>query len=234
MLALNYAAGPTAEAVFRDHVAFDEAYCRRLGPQAPWRPSSADPEKILNIGYLSGDFREHAVAYFLDPIVSRIDHRSFRAFAYNTAGLSDRSTEQLKARFDAWRDVAEIDDNALAALIRDDGIDILVDLSGHTARNRFLAIARKPAPIQVTWLGYPNTSGLSTMDYRLTDSFAEPEGMTEHLNTERLFRLPEVFCCYTPCAVSPARAVSERLRVRRSPALETGTSLSAPSTILRS
>lgn len=112
-------------------------------------------------------------------------------------------TERLKRLADVWTDCGALDDDALATQIRHDGIDILVDLAGHTARNRLLTFARKPAPIQVTWLGYPASTGMTAIDYRLTDQHADPVGMTEHLNSETLWRLPGLFWCYRPDQASP-------------------------------
>src|SRR5450759_914103 len=113
-------------------------------------------------------------------------------------------------------------DDQLAARIRADGIDILVDLAGHTAGNRLLVFARKPAPVQVTWLGYPSTTGLSAIDYRITDGYAEPPGLTEQYNVETLWRLDGMFCVYRPCAAKPERRYSAELAVRPTPAMENG------------
>jgi protein O-GlcNAc transferase len=110
----------------------------------------------------------------------------------------------LKKEFDHWRDIRRLDDDAAADLIEADQIDILVDLAGHTGGNRLLVFARKPAPVQVTWLGYPGTTGMKAMDYRISDNFAEPVGMTENLNVETLWRLPQIFCCYQGHESNPA------------------------------
>ena len=101
-------------------------------------------------------------------------------------------------------------DEDVARLVRDDGIDILVDLSGHTGSNRLLVFARKPAPVQVTYLGYPNTTGLQTIDWRISDVRADPPGMTEKLHTERFARMPNSFLCYSPPARGPAAAARRR------------------------
>jgi predicted O-linked N-acetylglucosamine transferase (SPINDLY family) len=116
----------------------------------------------------------------------------------------DEVTERLKQEFDHWRDIRHMNDDAAADLIEVDGIDILVDLAGHTGGNRLLVFARKPAPVQVTWLGHPATTGMNAIDYRITDTYAEPPGMTEHLNVETLWRLPGQFCCYQAHKNSPA------------------------------
>ena len=112
-------------------------------------------------------------------------------------------TGRLRGLSDQWRDIAGKTDDRVAALIREDRIDILVDLAGHTAGNRLLVFARKPAPVQVTWLGYPNTTGLEAMDYRLTEAVSDPPGQTERWHSEELIRLPGTFSCYGPPAESP-------------------------------
>lgn len=222
LLALNYAWGHGAESVYQEHVNFDKAFCRKFSGCSRDHVNEKLSGKRLKIGYVSGDFMVHSVAYFAETVLSRRNRRDFEIYAYSNATRADEVTDRLKTYCDFWREIAGLHDEGVAELVRQDGIDILVDLTGHTDKNRLLVFARRPAPVQVTWLGYPNTTGLSTMDYRLTDRFAEPEGMTEHLNTEKLYRLPEVFCCYTPCASQPERAGSDELKVRPSPALENG------------
>jgi protein O-GlcNAc transferase len=115
----------------------------------------------------------------------------------------DAITARLKTGFDHWRNISVLSDNAAADLVEADGIDILVDMSGHMAANRLLIFARKPAPIQATWLGFTTTTGVAAIDYRITDPHVDPPGMTEHLNTETLWRLPAMFCCYQPRAGIP-------------------------------
>jgi protein O-GlcNAc transferase len=167
-------------------------------------PCDADPERKLRIGYVSPDLRDHAVNYFLGPLIKLHDRKQFEVFAYSCNKTDDAVTSRLKRDFDHWRDIKTLNDDQAADLIEADQIDILVDLAGHTGDNRLLVFARKPAPIQVTWLGYPATTGMKAMDYRITDIHAEPVGMTEHLNTEMLWRLPEMFCCYQAHVNSPA------------------------------
>jgi protein O-GlcNAc transferase len=124
----------------------------------------------------------------------------FEFFAYANMNTEDAATTRLRDGFDHWRNIVSMGDDAVADLIEADGIDILVDLSGHMAANRLLVFARKPAPIQATWLGFTTTTGVSAIDYRITDAYVDPPGMTEHLNTETLWRLPATFCCYQPRA----------------------------------
>lgn len=158
--------------------------------------NDADPERRLRIGYVSGDFRNHAVNYFFEPLLMHHDHRQFEIFAYSSSLMEDAVTERLKTGFDMWRDVSLVGDDETADLIERDAIDILIDLSGHMAANRMLVFARKPAPVQATWLGFTTTTGVKAIDYRISDTYCDPIGMTEQYNVEKLWRLPGAFCCY--------------------------------------
>ena len=222
LLCAQYSDACTSTELFARHRDFSEQFEAPLVPH--WRAHGNSPEarRRIRIGYVSPDFNWHAVAYFIEPLLARRNRSEFEVFCYYNNLLTDSVTERISALADRFVPCAGMTDESLAERIRSDGIDILVDLAGHTAGNRLLTFARKPAPVQATWLGYPNTTGLRAMDYRLTDRFAEPEGMTEHINSERLYRLPDVFCCYTPCANAPERAAGEELRVRPTPALENG------------
>ena len=162
------------------------------------------PERRLRIGYVSGDLRYHSVAFFIAPVIEQHDRENFEITCYANVARPDANTERLEALCDRWRDVASLGDAEVAAWIRRDEIDILVDLSGHTVGNRLPVFARKPAPVQVTYLGYPNTTGLDGMDYRLTDSQADPVGMTESLHSESLVRLEHGFLCFQPLEACPA------------------------------
>lgn len=164
---------------------------------------NSDAGRKLRIGYVSGDFRTHPVSNFLEPLISSHDRNAFELFAYSNVKEPDAVTARMEKGFDTWRNIKGMQDAALAELIFKDKIDILVDMAGHTAQNNLPVFARRPAPVQVSWLGYPATTGVSTMDYRITDVHAEPAGMTERFNVERLYRLPEVFCCYQPRERSP-------------------------------
>jgi predicted O-linked N-acetylglucosamine transferase (SPINDLY family) len=134
----------------------------------------------------------------MTPIIELHDRAQFHVVCYSSTASPDATTAQLKALADQWRDVAGLSDERVAQMIRDDRVDILIDLAGHTGDNRILTFARKPAPIQVSYLGYPNTTGLTAIDYRLTDAFADPPGMTEALSVEKLFRLTPTAWCYRP------------------------------------
>ena len=151
---------------------------------------------------MSADFREHAVAHFLLPILEHHDKATFEVYCYSSWPWADTTTERIRSCADHWVPCKDLSDDQLAERIRADGIDILVDLSGHTAENRLLTFARKPAPVQITYLGYPGTSGLSAMDYRITDALADPAG-SDAFYTEKLIRLPDSLCCYRPAHHMP-------------------------------
>jgi tetratricopeptide (TPR) repeat protein len=181
----------------------------RVHAQRYWRDdwghtNDPDPRRPLRIGFVSPDFRRHAVAYFVEPLWQELDRSQFTLYAYYNQTTRDAVTDRMEALADVWRPVVGLTDDELAAQIREDGIDILVDLAGHTAGNRLLTFARKPAPVQVTWLGYPSTTGLRAMDWLLTDATLDPPGMTEHLLVERPWRMRDVFCVYRPHDGSPA------------------------------
>jgi protein O-GlcNAc transferase len=152
----------------------------------------------LKIGYVSSDFRRHSVAYFLEPILEHHDKSAFEVFAYANMLGGDEVTQRLRGHVDHWRDVLGLDDPQLAAQVRADNIDILIDLAGHTRGNRLTAFALNPAPVQITYLGYPATTGLSAINARLSDPWADPPGMTEAFHSEQLIRLEHGFLCYRP------------------------------------
>lgn len=156
----------------------------------------------LRVGYVSADFSNHPVAYFMLPILSNHDKGSFEITCYHNAERTDDYTKHFMALAEHWVSCAHLSDEALDARIRQDGIDILVDLSGHTAGNRLPVFARKPAPLQVTYLGYATTTGLAAIDYRLTHELADPEG-SEGYYSEALYRLPGALWCYRPKAEMP-------------------------------
>jgi predicted O-linked N-acetylglucosamine transferase (SPINDLY family) len=143
------------------------------------------------------------VAHFLEPVLRQHDRAAVEVFAYAEVVVPDAVTARLRGLVDHWRPTVALDDDDLADQIRRDRIDILVDLAGHTAGNRLPVFARKPAPLQMTWLGYPDTTGLTAIDYRLTDELADPPGRTEALHTEKLLRLPAPFLCYQPKEQTP-------------------------------
>ena len=196
LLTLNYLPNQNPLAVYAAHRDFARRWEAPLSALIQPHANDRSPTRRLRIGYVSCDFRQHSVGYFFEPVLAHHDHDRFEIFCYANQLQEDEVTGRLKSYADHWRRLVGLSDEQAADRIRDDQIDILVDLNGHTGHNRLLVFARKPAPLQVTWLGYPNTTGLSAMDYRLTDGFADPPGMTEHLHSEKLLRLPACFSCY--------------------------------------
>jgi len=159
------------------------------------------PER-LRIGYVSSDFRKHSVAYFVEPLLAHHDAERYETTCYFTHKDSDATTKRLQQLSPQWRNVADLDDHQFMQAIADDGIDILVDLNGHTSGGRLTVFARRAAPVQVSFIGYPCTTGVTEMDFRLSDAIADPSG-AERLYTETLFRLPGCFLCYRPPENSP-------------------------------
>jgi protein O-GlcNAc transferase len=161
------------------------------------------PEK-LRVGFISGDFRTHSVAHFFEPILSARDRSAFSYILYSNFHVRDAVTERLQAYADDWRDIWQLTDDALIEQIRADRIDILVDLSGHTAYNRLAVFARRAAPVQISYLGYPDSTGLPTMDYRITDAVTDPEVTADAWHCERLLRLPDLQWCFRPFGTQAA------------------------------
>jgi protein O-GlcNAc transferase len=202
LLCLNYHDRWMADRVFAAHREWDERYGRQAA-----RPNTyanyREARRRLRIGYVSPDFRVHSVAYFLEPLLRAHDHAKVEVFCYAEVARPDAVTERLRGFADHWLMTVGMSDDALAQRISEDRIDILVDLAGHTAKNRLRVFARKPAPVQVTWLGYPNTTGLDTIDYRLVDEVTDPEGISDYLASEKLIRLEGGFLCYAPVPDAP-------------------------------
>ncbi len=196
LMALHYVEQP-ADLIFREHL----HWANRHYPSsalARGEIQSREAERRLRIGYVSGDFRNHSVALLISPVLRCHDRDAFVVIACSTTAEQDSVTRDIQANVDEWHSLADLADCAAADLIRRLDIDILVDLSGHTAGNRLGVFARKPAPIQVTYCGYPDTTGLHAIDYRITDSWCDPPGTTEHLHAEKLLRLESGFICYQP------------------------------------
>ena len=178
-------------------------WARRHGAARPLPAPDVDrmPGRPLRIGYLSPDFRAHTIAHLIEPILESHDRGRFHTYCYSSVQRPDSVTERLKGLADEWRDVSRMSDDEAAATIRRDRIDILVELAGHMAGNRLLVLARRPAPIQVQ-LGYAGTTGLPSVDYRITDHYSDPPE-AEAFYTERLIRLPDCAWPYKPSADSP-------------------------------
>lgn len=176
--------------LFELHLKYSEQIEHPIKPT--WLPheNTRNKERPLRVGYVSGDLWKHTVSYFFEPILKHHNKEEIETYCYNNSSIKDENTHLFMNMAAHWINCAKMSDDELAARIREDGIDILVDLSGHTARNRLPVFARKPAPVQVTWIGYAGTTGLASMDYRLTDAYMDPPGQTERYHTENLVRLP--------------------------------------------
>lgn len=205
LLALNYQSDPNPPHVFEEHLQWRERHAIGLRPHIQPPQNPRDPDRRLKIGYVSPDLRDHVVARFLVPLLERHDQSKFEITCYSSTTRPDAVTDRLRRYAVQWRDISLADDLRIADGIRADGIDILVDLAGHTGGNRLRIFACRPAPVQVSWLGYPNTTGLDTVDYRITDAHADPFGITEGFHSEQMFRLPQCAWCY-PIATAPTPA----------------------------
>ena len=214
LLTLNYGSHCEPSAIYDEHRKWASLCATPLAQEVAPHNNEPDPERRLRIGYVSSDFWSHSVAYFFEPLLVTANRQDFEVICYANGTRKDATTERLQQLADGWRHIQTMTDEQLVAQVRQDKIDILVDLSGHTSGNRLMMFARKPAPVQVSYLGYPNTTGLATMAYRFTDKWADPEGQTEHLHTEQLVRLPHGFLCYQPPSAAPD--------VSSLPALDTG------------
>jgi protein O-GlcNAc transferase len=216
LCALNYHWGFDPKAIHEELRQWNRRHAEELKkfiqPHTHSDSDRDDPERRLKIGYVSADFHEHASAFFLDPLLRSHDHQHFEIFCYAQAARPDHLTRKFQSYADQWRNIAGISDQELADQIRRDGIDILVDLKLHTLNHRLKVFARKPAPVQVTWLGYPGSTGLDTIDYRLTDHYLDPPGLDDAWYSEESIRLPDTFWCYDPLieeSGAPAPEINE-------------------------
>lgn len=198
---MTYAPETGPQDILNAYRAYDRLVAQKLRDPRPFR-NDRSPGRRLRVGYVSADFRRHAVAYFALPLLERHDPANVEIFCYYSHRQADNWTEAFKRRADHWRHCPHLTTEEMAEQIRVDGIDILVDLSGHTLGNRLKVFACKPAPVQVTWMGYVTTTGLSAMDWRVTHHDADPVG-TEGDYSERLWRLPGTMWCYRPLPDMP-------------------------------
>lgn len=173
-----------------------------IGKQPAGRSARVFAKRQINIGYLSGDYRNHPVAIFMEGVLQNHDPGAVRVHLYNNSPVRDTWTDRLRTLAPKWRDVREMSDTALANSIRDDSIDVLVDLSGHTAENRLAALAERPALVQASYLGYAFSTGMPWIDWRLVDSVTDPPG-TESYACEQLWRIPGGYYGYTPPTEAP-------------------------------
>lgn len=197
LMGLNMLPNYPAARVSAVHAAWGAVQAVAAGPERFAIDHNRDPERVLRVAYLSPDLRFHPVGRFLLPLLARHDKARVHVTCYDLAGTPDALTGQLADFTDHWRTYVGLGADEFAARIVSDRINILVDLAGHTHGQRLDVMARKPAPIQVTWLGYLNTTGLRAIDYRLSDAIADPPGSSEALSAEHLVRLPN-FLCFAP------------------------------------
>lgn len=200
LLTMNYIADWPPGVMLAEHRRWAAQFADSLPPVGQQhRPR---PDGVLHVGYVSSDFRGHPVAAYLGGVLAAHDRKAVRTTCYATLFAADAVTERLKAASDNWRDITRLSDQAAAEMIRDDRVDVLVDLGGHTSRNRLRIFARRAAPVQVAHFAYPNTTGLKAMDYRLTDGVSDPPGSEVHY-VERLVGLPDIAWCWQPPDEAP-------------------------------
>ncbi len=203
LFCLNYRRDLSAEAIFEEYRTWDERHAKPLAPARAEFASDRTPGRRLRVGYVSPDFRTHAAAFFAEGLLAAHDREQVEIFCYAEVTTADATTQRFRALADHWRNTVGMSDAALVEKIRADRIDVLVDLAGHTAGNRLLVFARRPAPVQIEYLlGHGYTSGLSAIDAFLADAALAPPG-SEHLFSERLLRLPRIPLAYTPPADMP-------------------------------
>lgn len=190
LFALRHSARLTPEELFTEHRRYGEIQEPLHDPLPLPALTAADADRRLRIGFVSGDFCAHPVTMFFEPYLDHLDRSQFHVTLYYTLRPVDKTTERLRDKADRWRQIANLSADDAARLVQTDGIDILIDLAGHTAGNGLPVFVRKPAHLQMTWLGYPGTSGLSRMDYRLTDHGSDPCATAPSLHVEKLLYIP--------------------------------------------
>lgn len=203
LFALNYLPRHDSQEIFEEHLCWAKTYADALRSNMAATPGKAPGR--LSIGYVSPDFRAHPVAYFIEAVLARHDPEQFEITCYSDFIVPDEVTTRLRSLAHRWRDIHGLTDEQACEVVRRDGIDILIDLTGHTDRNRLLLFARKPAAVQASWIGYFNTTGLAAMDYFISDQFSSPAGQ-ERLFAEELVRLPHSRFCYRPPDYAPGVA----------------------------
>ena len=191
---------PAADAAFilREAREWDAHHARKLLPESPTYYVSPELNRKLRVGYVAPTLRMHVIGLYLEPVLECHDRERFEVVCYSDTARPDEVTARLRRHSDLWHDTARLSDAELAELIRRDRIDILVDLNLHMAGSRLLTFARRPAPVQIAYLGYPTTTGLLAMDYAVTDVYLDPPGVSEQFYTEKLLRLPDTLWCYKP------------------------------------
>ena len=193
-----------------------EAPLKRQWPS--FESHQQDPWRRLKIGFISPDFRDHSVMYFVEGLLAQLDRRQFEVHAFFLYPRGDLVTDRVKRHADHFVSLAGLGAQEQAKAIRANGIDILIDLAGHTGYNALLALAYKAAPVQISWLGYPATTGLDAVDYKFTDEITDPHDADQQY-TEQLYRLPTLFCCYRPMLRNPLWRYQPQYLVQPTPAI---------------
>jgi predicted O-linked N-acetylglucosamine transferase (SPINDLY family) len=210
LLALNHCEGISREALFLEHVRFGEAVGPSRPPGFQCRP---DPERRLRVAFLSPDLRTHSCAYFLEPLLRHLPSEQFELLLYHDHFRTDDMSARLRGQASVWRNFVGQPNRLVESTIRSDGPDVLFDLAGHTGMtNRLPLFARHLAPVQITYLGYPNTTGVPAMGYRFTDAVVDPEGEADAFATEKLVRFSPTAWCYAPPREAPPVAPLPALR----------------------
>jgi predicted O-linked N-acetylglucosamine transferase (SPINDLY family) len=189
LLSVHYIDDLSPRSVFDEHRNWARRYTPGMNPPVPNDPPYSSDRK-LRIGYLSPNFNAHSVAYFFEPVLAAHDRSTLEIYCYSNGRVTDDTTARIRQLADGWRDIAGHRDAQALSILRNDKLDILIDLAGHTSDNRLPLFDHRPAPIQMTWLGYPATTGMSAMDYRITDEITDPHGLADTVHTERLLRIP--------------------------------------------
>jgi predicted O-linked N-acetylglucosamine transferase (SPINDLY family) len=198
ILAMHYHPSHTAAEIGAETRRWNQQHAAAFSAGIAPHTNDPTPDRRLRVGYVSPDFRDHVAGWNLLPLLRAHDRRQFEIFCYSNVARPDSVTEEIRCHTDSWQDIRGWTDARAAGQIRDDRIDILVDLAVHTAGNRLLLFARKPAPVQVTYLGYCGTTGLATMDYRLSDPHLDPPGADLSCYSEQTIHLPSSYWCYEP------------------------------------
>jgi len=198
LFTLLFAPSSTPAKILDRHLAWGAKISKEFPSRFKHRPETHAKRAKLRVGYMSADLRQHSVTAFIGAVFKHHDPAQFEIFAYSTSSSYDAVSAMIKGQVFAWRDVAHKTIAETAQIIYEDQLDVLVELSGHTQGNRLEVCALKPAPIQATYLGYPSTTGLKTIDYRLTDAWADPVGLTDAYHCEKLMRIPDCGWCYEP------------------------------------
>ena len=198
LLTQNYCTDASPDMVLENH----KKWAEKFEQTSKDIKHVGNADKKLNIGYISPDFRTHSVAYFVRHLIEKHDRNNFNVYCYSNSLNSDATTEEIKNSSDHWKNIAKFNDSDIFKIIRNDNIDILVDLSGHTAGNRLSLFAMKPAPIQISYIGYPSTTGLQNIDYHITDCITDSDDSSKYYS-EELIRIDGCFLCYTPPSNAP-------------------------------